>query len=93
MRGRPAEITYEDGIYVGYRFYETYRVSTSYEFGYGLSYTTFACDNLKLSSPGFNGKSGPISMMRPSRQRMSARRRNSAVTISPPRTSNDVWMG
>jgi beta-glucosidase len=56
MRGRPAEVTYDDGIYVGYRYYETFRVHTSYEFGYGLSYTSFAYGNLKLSSPAFSGK-------------------------------------
>jgi beta-glucosidase len=54
MRGRPAEITYEDGIYVGYRYYETFGVKTSYEFGYGLSYTTFEYSNIKLSSPQFS---------------------------------------
>jgi beta-glucosidase len=54
MRGRPAEITYEDGIYVGYRYYETFKVKTSYEFGYGMSYTTFEYSNMKLSSAKFS---------------------------------------
>jgi len=54
-RGRPAEITYEEGIYVGYRYYETMRVKPSYEFGYGLSYTGFEYSNLKLSSSSFSG--------------------------------------
>jgi beta-glucosidase len=56
MRGKPAEDTYTDGIYVGYRYYETFKVPVSYEFGYGLSYTTFEYSNLKLSSAKFNGK-------------------------------------
>jgi beta-glucosidase len=55
MRIRPAVVTYEDGIYVGYRYYETFKVKTAYEFGYGLSYTTFTYNNLKLSSPKFSG--------------------------------------
>jgi beta-glucosidase len=53
---KPAIVTYEDGIYVGYRYYETFRVKPAYEFGYGLSYTNFDYNNLKLSSVRFTGK-------------------------------------
>ncbi|HVN57673.1 MAG TPA: glycoside hydrolase family 3 C-terminal domain-containing protein [Bacteroidales bacterium] len=56
MRSNPSEVTYEDGIYVGYRYFETFKVVPSYEFGYGLSYTTFGYSDLKLSSDKFNGK-------------------------------------
>ncbi len=52
----PAEVTYEDGIYVGYRYYSTYKVTPAYAFGYGLSYTSFGYSHLKLSSPTFKGK-------------------------------------
>jgi beta-glucosidase len=55
MRSVPSEDTYEDGIYVGYRYYETFNVKPAYEFGYGLSYTTFEYSNLKLSSTKFSG--------------------------------------
>jgi beta-glucosidase len=54
MRGRPAEVTYEEGIYVGYRYHETFKVKPSYEFAYGLSYTDFEYSNLKLSSTQFS---------------------------------------
>jgi beta-glucosidase len=56
FRQVPAEVTYEEGIYVGYRYYNTFNVMPAYEFGYGLSYTNFRYSNLKLSSPLFNGK-------------------------------------
>jgi len=56
MRPRDSEVTYEEGIYVGYRYYNTFKVPVSYEFGYGLSYTSFEYSGLKLSSTKF-GKS------------------------------------
>lgn len=56
MSRKPWEITYDDDIYVGYRYYTTAKVPVAYEFGYGLSYTTFDYSNLKLASPNFAGK-------------------------------------
>jgi len=55
MMGRPSEVTYEEGIYVGYRYYTTFDVKTAYPFGYGLSYTNFKYSGLKLNSKVFNG--------------------------------------
>ncbi|HLN56602.1 MAG TPA: glycoside hydrolase family 3 C-terminal domain-containing protein [Bacteroidales bacterium] len=54
MRIKPAIVYYEDGIYVGYRYYETFGVKPSFEFGYGLSYTNYEYSNLKLSSGRFS---------------------------------------
>jgi beta-glucosidase len=56
MKQIPAEVTYDEGIYVGYRYYNTYNIKTAYEFGYGLSYTKFSYSSLKLSSSQFQGK-------------------------------------
>jgi beta-glucosidase len=53
MKAIPAEVTYEEGIYVGYRYYNTFGIKPAYEFGYGLSYTDFAFGNVKLSTPDF----------------------------------------
>ena len=55
-RPKPSTITYEDGIYVGYRYYDSFGVKPAYEFGYGLSYTSFEYANLKLSAPRFDRK-------------------------------------
>ena len=58
FRGVPADnpvnAFYSEGIYVGYRYYDTFKVPTAYEFGYGLSYTKFEYLNIQLSSKEFN---------------------------------------
>lgn len=53
-RAQPSQVTYEEGIYTGYRYYNTFNIPVAYEFGYGLSYTSFGFSNLKLSSPNFS---------------------------------------
>ncbi len=56
MRRIPWESDYEEDIYVGYRYYTTFNVPVAYEFGYGLSYTSFEFSNMKVDSKEFNGK-------------------------------------
>lgn len=51
--GKDLKTTYSEGIYVGYRYYDTKNVEPQYPFGFGLSYTTFQYSNLKLQAgPG-----------------------------------------
>lgn len=52
----PAELVYEEDIYVGYRYYNTFDVPVAYEFGYGLSYAQFEYDNVQISSENFRNK-------------------------------------
>jgi len=50
---KPEQVMYEEGIYVGYRYYDSFKVRPQYEFGYGLSYTNFYMSDLKLNTSKF----------------------------------------
>lgn len=52
---KPEQVTYDEGIYVGYRYFDAFKVKPAYEFGYGLSYTKFKFGDVKVSSPDFKG--------------------------------------
>ncbi|MDP4270620.1 MAG: glycoside hydrolase family 3 C-terminal domain-containing protein [Bacteroidota bacterium] len=47
---RPDSAVYNEGVYVGYRYYNTFNVQPAYEFGYGLSYTNFTISDIKANS-------------------------------------------
>ena len=52
--GDGSQVTYGEGIFVGYRYYDKKKVKPLYPFGYGLSYTTFEIGNLKTSKVHFD---------------------------------------
>ncbi len=48
--GEDDNIEYKEGCLVGYRYYEAKNIPVRYEFGYGLSYTSFAYSNLEVDA-------------------------------------------
>ncbi|HEU5403491.1 MAG TPA: glycoside hydrolase family 3 C-terminal domain-containing protein, partial [Terriglobales bacterium] len=53
--GKDLKANYSEGIYVGYRYFDTKRIEPQFPFGFGLSYTTFAYSDLKASPASVSG--------------------------------------
>ena len=59
--GTNLKVNYAEGIYVGYRYYDTKNVEPQFPFGYGMSYTTFVYSDLK-AAPEKNSGEQPIAV-------------------------------
>ena len=52
LKGHTDFDEYKEGIYVGYRYYDSFGVKPRYEFGYGLSYTGFSLEVTDVKAEG-----------------------------------------
>ena len=52
LNGDLKEEYYKEGIYVGYRYYDSFGVEPAYPFGFGLSYTDFTIDVTSVAADG-----------------------------------------
>ncbi|RPB03455.1 hypothetical protein L873DRAFT_1826144 [Choiromyces venosus 120613-1] len=44
--------TFTEGLYIGYKYFDKNSITPGYEFGFGLSYTTFSFSDLKITTTG-----------------------------------------
>lgn len=56
LNGNLDDEYYKEGIYVGYRYFDSFGITPAYPFGYGLSYTSFSIQSAGVSVDGSNVK-------------------------------------
>ncbi|MCO5185827.1 MAG: glycoside hydrolase family 3 C-terminal domain-containing protein [Anaerolineae bacterium] len=56
--GEAGKVRYGEGLYIGYRYYDARNVPVQFPFGHGLSYTTFAYSNARVSAETFADSDG-----------------------------------
>ena len=58
--GVGGKVLYSEGIDVGYRWYDARNLTPLFPFGYGLSYTSFAFTDLRVTPPRLAGRGAPV---------------------------------
>ena len=71
---------YSEGVLVGYRWYDRKQIRPAYPFGFGLSYTRFALDGLRVA----RNRSGRRSRLAPGQKPRRSRRHGRAADLRPP---------
>jgi beta-glucosidase len=56
--GGAGEVRYGEGLFIGYRYYDTRQIPVLFPFGYGLSYTDFVYSNVRTSTNTFKDVDG-----------------------------------
>jgi beta-glucosidase len=61
--GENSQVEYKEGVFVGYRYFDTFNVEPQFAFGHGLSYTDFSYNDLNMNAPKiFQGKDLELSV-------------------------------
>jgi beta-glucosidase len=60
--GEHLKVNYAEGIYVGYRYYDTKKVEPQFPFGFGLSYTTFEFYGLDVHNSRIDSKEPAVTV-------------------------------
>lgn len=61
--GGAGKVRYGEGLFIGYRYYDAKKMLVLFPFGYGLSYTTFAYSNAKVTKKTFKDAEGVTVMV------------------------------
>lgn len=56
--GEAGTVRYGEGLFIGYRYYDARKLPIQFPFGHGLSYTTFAYSNPRVSAESFDDTDG-----------------------------------